>query len=109
MKLVIPPTIQVGAHIIKLVRNEQLLEELDLRGQLDGKVPQIRLAIKGRSPSLTFETLVHEIWHFGNYTFGLDAKETDSEHNTRGASAIMAQALLSLGVEPDFSQIPEEE
>lgn len=103
MKLVIPPECQVGPHTFKIRWNDKLLRASDLHGQVSGKDTTIRLAT-GWSPSHTLETLLHEVIHAIDFSFTLDVDEKAID----GMAACFTQVLLSLGIEPDFSQISEE-
>jgi len=111
MKLIIPPTCQIGAHTYKVRFNDKLLGAADLRAQTNHKEQLIRLSTGEhagvrRSNTMLFEMLLHEILHPINQLYcGGEVTEQQIE----AISAGMAQALLSLGIEADFSQIPEEE
>lgn len=103
MKLIILPNFQMGARTFKIRTNEKLLKELDLKAQLVDKEELVRLSL--RSPLAMFESLMHEMLHEASYLSG----ENVSEDKTQPEASFLAQGLISLGIEPDFSQIPEEE
>ena len=103
MKLVIPPQCQIGAHTFKIVWNTRYVEHGERRAEADAKEQMIRLA-HDRSNTSLFESLLHEIRHMIDYTFHLD----ESEEQITARTAALTQTVLSLGIEPDFSEIPEE-
>jgi len=104
MKLIIPPEFQMGARIFRIRFNDKVLKELDFKAQLVDKEDLVRLT--HRSPLSMFESLIHEMFHEIAYLCG----EDDAPESRIIAEAnFMAQGLISLGIEPDFSQIPEEE
>lgn len=106
MKLKILPEVQIASHIYRIVFSTKFLEETDARGQSNATEQVIRLSnLPGRSDRQKFETLIHEIDHQNNYQFGIDADE--KVVTVRGEALTIS--LLSLGIEPDFSEIPEEE
>lgn len=104
MKLIIPPEFQMGARTFRIRFNDKLLKELGIKAQLVDKEDLVRLA--HRSPVSMFESLIHEMHHEAAYLCG----EDDAPEGRIVAEAnFMAQGLISFGIEPDFSQIPEEE
>lgn len=109
MKLIIPPECQIGAHTYKIMINEKALEVANIRGQVSFSEEIIRLSLRhdGHSRSLTmvFEALLHEMLHVVNQLY-CGGELNEQQHEAIGAG--MSQPLLSLGIEPDFSQIPEE-
>ena len=106
MKLVIPPKCQIGAHIIKIVWSRKLLEVQEARGGSEYLGEIIIRLMPNRPITATFQTLIHEIFHQIDFVYHLKDLGDDS---IQVLSAGLAQALLSLDIEPDFSQIPEEE
>ena len=109
MKLVISSEVQIGGNRIRIRRNDKALEITDLRAQYSSSENIIRLSLtyagRPRPISQIFESLLHEINHAID---GLYLR--DLEEGQIGALATgQTQALLSLGIEPDFSEIPEEE
>jgi len=105
MKLVIPPKCQMGVHPIRIRQSEKLLAKLDYRGSGNMKEGIIRLSFKERQLEDIFATLIHEGLHQAGILSGLELKEEE----IIPLAEFMTQFLLSLGIEPDFSQIPEEE
>lgn len=103
MKLIIPAEFQMGARVFRIRFNGKLLAELGIKAQLVDKEELIRLA--HRSPMSMFESLTHEIHHEAAYLCGDDDAP---EGRIMAEANFMAQALISLGIEPDFSHIPEE-
>lgn len=110
MKLVIPSQCQIGAHTYKIVVNEKALEVAGLRAQVTFAEETIRISFKEkgykRSNTMVFEALLHEILHVIDALY-CGSELTEQQIESIGAG--MSQPLLSLGVEPDFSQIQEEE
>ena len=104
MKLVIPSEIQVGAVKYRIVFSNKILEKMQDRASLNIKEEVIRLR-SGCSAAQLFANLMHEIDHLAEDTAGISLEEQDSVSRAN----LVAQALLSMGIEPDFSQIPEEE
>ncbi len=104
MKLKIPPECQIGAHTFRIRWSDRWLDARGVRGHESCEDQIVRLHT-GQSISATFEALIHELDHIIEYTYGLEGNE--KEVITRAAG--LCQCLMSLGIEPDFSQIPEEE
>jgi len=109
MKLIIPPECQIGAHTYKIRISEKPLAVAHLRAQVSFSEELIRLSLKEdehvRSITMVFEALLHEILHVVNELY-CGGEISEQQHEAIGAG--MSQPLLSLGIEPDFSQIPEE-
>jgi hypothetical protein len=104
MKFVIPPQFHMGARTFRIKRNEKLLKELGYKAQLDDKNDLVRLS--ERSSLSMFESLLHEMLHEAHYLCG---SEDAPEGKILALAGFMAQALVSMGIEPDFSLIGEEE
>jgi len=105
MRLTILPECQIGAHTFRIRWGDKYLDITGIRGHESCKDQIIRLH-KGQSNSATFECLIHEADHIVSYLYDI----ADSEEKAIIARAAgLCQFLLSLGIEPDFSQIPEEE
>jgi len=104
MKLVIPPTIRMGALDINIVFNQRMLDATGDKGMSNSEDQKIRLD-KNLTPSHKFVTLCHEIEHIAESLIGYTTNETV----VSARAHMVAQAMLSLDIEPDFSQIPEEE
>lgn len=113
MKLVIPSEYQIGAHTYKIRFNDKLLILADLKAQCSHPDQIVRLSAYGtqggkmrRSNTVLFEMLLHEILHPIDHLYcGSELTEQQIE----AISAGLTQSLLSLGIEPDFSEIQEEE
>ena len=109
MKLVIPSEVQIGGNIIRIRHNEEAMRIADLRGQISLSEGIIRLSytFEGRPRTTTqlFESLLHEITHAVDHLYMRELEERQVGALASG----LTQALMSLGIEPDFSQIPEEE
>ena len=105
MKLVILPQCKIGARTYKIVWwNDKMKYSADAIAQGSGRDQIIRLP-KEWSAIANFVHLIHEIGHQADYLSAGDG----AERNVRPESEFLAQALLSLGIEPDFSQLQEEE
>lgn len=109
MKFIIPPEYQIGAHTYRIRINNKALDIADLRANVSYNDQIIRLSThldgKPRSNSMVFEALLHEVLHPINHLFmGGELSEQQHEQISTG----LAQAFLSMGIEPDFSQIPKE-
>lgn len=114
MKLVIPSKCQMGALSYEIVFSDKTLQIADVRAQVEHAEQVIRLSKHGtysttraipRSPAALLEILLHEVIHVHNHLWlGGDL----TEQQTEALAAGLAQSLLSLGIEPDFSQVPEE-
>ncbi len=107
MKLVIPNQVSIGARVFRIRWNGALLDPKSTKAELVDKEDLIRLA-PGRTALSTFESLMHEIEHEINYLTSDDG-EFGSEGRISAQTNFLCQALLSIGIEPDFSKIGEEE
>ncbi len=105
MKIVIPPECQLGAHTIKIVWSRKLLEIQDARGGSENLGIIIIRLRPDRPRTSIFQTLIHELLHQIDFVYHL---EDFTDGHIQVLSAGLAQSLLSMGIEPDFSQIPEE-
>jgi len=109
MKVVIPSEVEIGANKLRIRINEKALDVADLSAQYCAYENIIRLSLlyegKARYMPRIFESLIHEIIHAID---GLYLREIE-ERQTGALASGLAQAFLSLGIEPDFSQIPTEE
>lgn len=109
MKLVIPSEVQIGGNKIRIRVNEKALDVAALAAQYSAYENIIRLSFiyegKPRGIARIYESLIHEIIHAID---GLYLRELE-ERQTGALASGLVQAFLSLGIEPDFSQIPEEE
>lgn len=104
MKLVIPPQCKIGARTYKIVWwNEKMQYSARATAQGSSRDEVIRLD-KEWSVVANFVHLIHELKHQASYLVSAD----DGEDKVRSESELFAQALLSLGIEPDFSLIKEE-
>jgi len=105
MKLVIPPECQIGAHTFKIRWSDQIMKVMEARGGVE-YLEKLVIRLKSNRPvSATFQTLIHEATHLVSMLYNPDLKEED----VWTISAVLCQFLMSIGIEPDFSQIPEEE
>lgn len=104
MKLTIPPECQIGCRTIRIRFSDKILDWQGHRATENTLDEIIRLHT-GQSVAATFETLIHEAEHIVNYFYAVEEEEKDTVIHSTG----LCQFLLSLGIEPDFSQIPEEE
>jgi len=103
MKLVIPAVIEIGPLDISIVFSDTLMEKMNDRASCNIKEQIIRLR-SGTSTDQLFANLMHEVEHVVEDVAGIDTQED----NTIGRANLLAQALLSMGIEPDFSQVPIE-
>ncbi|MBA7499228.1 hypothetical protein ES704_01968 [subsurface metagenome] len=108
MKLIIPNEVQIGGNKIRIRISEKALDVANLSAQYSAYENIIRLSLiyegKPRSIPRILESLIHEINHAID---GLYIRELE-ERQVGALASGLAQALLSIGIEPDFSQIPEE-
>lgn len=104
MKLIIPPEIKMGPITLRIVKSDKLLEKLNYRSSTNVKEEIIRLS-SDRSVEQIFAGLLHEVLHNCEDFSGIGFEERE----IISISNFLAQALLSMGIEPDFSQVPEEE
>lgn len=102
MKLIIPPECQIGAITYGIRRNDFLLHKMDRSGTINSKDQLIRIA--HREVSQEFLILMHEALHGISDEQGYDFDEGCIKAISTGITIF----LKSLGIEPDFSQIPEE-
>jgi len=107
MKWVIPSECQIGAHTFAIRFSPVILDAAGARGQSEYLEKQIIRLKPGRSSSQTCQSFLHEVMHSIDMVLGAD--ENVNEATIRFLSAGLTQVLLSLGIKPDFSQIPEEE
>jgi len=106
MKLIIPSKCQIGAHTFKIRSSPRIMDIQDAKGGSEYRQEHIIRLMPNRPASSTFQTLIHEAIHLGDGVFGTNSIP---EEVVRLLGGTLAQFLLSLGVEPDFSQIKEEE
>ena len=104
MKLEISPECQIGAHIIEIVWSKKILEIQGAKGGAENlEIIVIRLR-PDRPITAIFQTFIHELIHQVAFVYHLDIEDETIQVLAAG----LAQAFISLGIEPDFSQIPEE-
>ncbi len=103
MKLVIPPVIQIGPLKYSVVFSNKLMDKLSDRSSVNVKEQIIRLQDETSNEQL-FANFIHEVDHVAEDTVGIET----NEQNTVGRANLMAHALLSMGIDPDFSKIPQE-
>ena len=110
MKFTIAPQFTIGARKFRIVFNDFLLAKMRDDASANMLEQIVRLPYKGSAsgikvtPEAQFELLLHEIEHTINVILGINASERDCTSR----ATLLAQALISLGLEPDFSQITEE-
>lgn len=104
MKLVIPPRIQIGGHTYSVVLNVDLKDDNDY-GRVNHRLQKIELN-PARPMSQRVEAFIHELLHVINNVYG---NANLSEEDIGVVSEGLLQVFQQLGIEPDFSQIPEEE
>ena len=103
MKLQIQLTVQTAGLTYNIVFNKYLLEKMDDRASCNLKEQIIRLR-RDMSNEYLFANLIHEIDHIAEDTAGIEINENE----TTARANLIAQAIMSMGIEPDFSLIPEE-
>ena len=109
MKLQILSEVQIGGRKIRIRISEKALHIADIAAQASTHDDIIRLALhyegRPRNNVEVFENLIHEILHIIDHLYIRELEE----RQVGALSSGLAQALMSLGIEPDFSQILEEE
>lgn len=110
MKWIVPSEVQIGGRIIRIRVNEKALDVADLQSQLSLQADNIiRISLvldgKARATIVVLQALCHEIAHAIDALYMKELEERQVGVLGEG----FAQALISMGIEPDFSQIPEEE
>lgn len=105
MKLIVSPQCQIAALTYDIVVSDWVLKKMDVRASCNFKELKVRLPKDNLRVEQTFTELIHELLHIVDDTAGFEMNEGDTI--IRGN--LLSQALLSLGIEPDFSRIPEEE
>ena len=108
---VIPPECHIGGHTVRIRISEKYLDIADLAGESTMTEGIIRLSLhldnKPRSRVCIFETLIHEIIHLVDREYVRDGALEERQVGCLANGIV--QALLSMGIEPDFSKIPDEE
>jgi len=108
MKIIIPSELQIGSRKIKIRISEKALGIADLQAQASIYEDILRLSLKYegycRSNAIIFENLLHEIVHFIDRLYMRELEE----RQVGALGSGLAQALMSMDIEPDFSQIPKE-
>jgi hypothetical protein len=104
-KVLIQPTVQIGAHTYDIVWwNKKMQHAARSAAQASAHDHIIRLDPTW-ADTFKFEQLLHEILH--QVDFLINDPQND-EHCVLIEGAFLTQAILSLGIEPDFSLIKEE-
>ncbi len=105
MRLVIPLECQIGGISFRIYYNDRLLEKMGLCAYISSKDQKIILT--HRKTDQEFFNLIHEVVH--GVVFENSIELGDNKEQTVSALGIgLATFLVSLGIEPDFSEIPEE-
>ena len=108
MKFTIAPQFTIGARKFRIVFNDFLLAKMQDSASTNMIEQVVRLPYKSivgiATPETQLELLLHEMEHIANATLGVRVSERDCQSR----AALLAQALTSLGLEPDLSQITEE-
>lgn len=105
MKLVIPATVQIGAHENSIVWSPKVLDLMDCKGNSEYRNGHVLRLMPGRPVSQSFQTLIHEAIHQVDHVFGVGDLSEDMVCTLSGG---LCQFLMSLGIEPDFSQVQRE-
>lgn len=106
MKLVIPPECQIGAMEVSIRFNDWVLHKMDVAAYINLKDQMIRLS--HRKTDQEWLHLIHEALHGITDELGINF-DGSTEAAINALSNGIVIFLDSLGIEPDFSQIPEEE
>lgn len=102
----VPKTIQIASHVFTIVLSRKIADHEGLDGDvhfLDQKIRVWSLL----PPTRRLECLIHEVLHAAGKVF--TRKESVSETILDGIGEALAQVLTHLGLELDWSDIPEEE
>ncbi len=102
MRLVIPPTIQIGGHIYSIVFNKEV-EDDGSYAQVNHRTQKIELN-PIRPKSQIDEAFLHELFHIINKVF---ANSNLGEDGISANSEGLLQVIRQWDIELDFSQIPE--
>lgn len=105
MKLIIPPECQIGAHTFKILWSLKILNIMECKGGAEYQERHVIRIRPDRPKTQVFQTLLHEVIHIGDFVHNRHREEEDIGH----LASTICQCLLSMGIEPDFSQIPEED
>ena len=106
-KLTIPPEFKLGCRTYKIRISEKILHETHCRAQVVDGEELIRLSQS--QPFAMLESLMHELLHSIFFICGIDEDNDLDDKKITPMACLLAQALLTLGIEPDFSKIPDEE
>ncbi len=105
MKLTIPPRCQIGALTFSIKRNDELLEKLDECAHISSRHQTIWIAHRESDKELV--ALLHEAFHdIVRRRIGPEGAE--NEYLIDSLAHEIAIFLHSLGIESDFSKIPED-
>lgn len=103
MKLVIPVEFPIGGHTYSVVFNADLKDENDY-ARVNHRLQKIELN-PARPRSQIVEALIHELLHVINKVY---ANTSLGEDDIAAISEGLLQVFNQLGIEIDFSKIPEE-
>ncbi len=102
----VPKTIQIGAHTFTVWLSRNVADYDGLNGDAHFIHQKIRVWSK-LPPTRRLECLIHEVLHVGCKVFA--GRESVTETLLDGLGEAFAQVLTHLGLELDWSDIPEEE
>ncbi len=105
MKLVIPDKVQIGAHESKIRWSPKILDIMECKGGSEYRDDHILRLMPHRPVSQQFQTLIHEGIHQIDHVFEVDGL---TEAQVCILAGGLCQFFMSLGIEPDFSQVQEE-
>ena len=98
----IPDYVTVGAVSFKILFNTDMVKKLDDRAFVSFKDQEIWLR-DDMTDSQLLTNLLHEIKHVVDDTAGIEIRESE----VVATGNLMAQALISMGIRPDFSGIKQ--
>ena len=105
MKLTIPANCKLGALTFSIKRNDELLDKLDECAHISNRHQSIWIA--HRKADQEFVALLHEAFH-DIVCRRIGPADAENECLVDSLAHEMAIFLHSLGIEPDFSEIPED-
>ena len=102
----IKDTVQIGGHTFDVVHSPYYLDGLSCKGESEYRQRHTIRLLKDRPATQKFQTFIHEGLHQIDHVFGNGEM---SEELIQLLAGGLCQMLLSMGLEPDFSDLPTEE
>ena len=106
-KIKVPKRCRIGAMWYDIVWSDAVLKETDTCGRISSYDQMIQLGHRKNDQSTV--NLLHGFFHGALGEFGIDVSEEDHEDHVNSLAHATAIFLESLGIELDFSDIPDEE